>query len=250
MHNFVKVKQFLLSLYIVDIFKDLNNIYFAVRGDSRGRLYLSGNPFNFQGIKILRNLIQSNTKNYLKQRNFLTQQEWFNVYNKLDFLTKKSFSLNLKEKTKSLLPNDATSSIFQIMGGLIGSEKMLLLTNVLVEKNNTEPKDIYNFILTKMLFNMSFLDEIKTIYNNFYNFCIKENCSNLAYKQLLGSSFLDSPDDFINKFKEFCLTRKEIKAHVMPFAYNKSVKEMIKTFLSNNYISKFLFIKDKNKNFL
>jgi hypothetical protein len=75
MHNFVKVKQFLLSLYIIDIFKDLENIYFAVRGDSRSRLYLSGNPFNFQGIKLLRNLILSKKKNYKIESNFLTQKE-------------------------------------------------------------------------------------------------------------------------------------------------------------------------------
>jgi hypothetical protein len=213
-------------------------------------LYLSGNPFNFQGIKVLRNLIASNKKS----GNFLTlgDKEFSKILNKLDFLTKSIFSEDLWNcwKRRALLPNDATSSVFQIMGGLIGSEKLLFLTNVISKGKEDNQEDIYEFILSKMLYDDTFLVKIKALYNDFFVFCKKENCSNIAYKQKLGSSLMDPPDIFIIKFKEFCLIRKEIKKHVMPFAYNKSTKEMIKTFLSNNYISKFLYIKDKEKNFL
>jgi hypothetical protein len=59
LQNFVKVKQFLLSLFVVYIFKDIEKFYFSVRGDSRSRLYLSGNPFNFQSVKVFRDLICS-----------------------------------------------------------------------------------------------------------------------------------------------------------------------------------------------
>jgi hypothetical protein len=246
LQNFVKVKQFLLSLFVVYIFKDIEKFYFSVRGDSRSRLYLSGNPFNFQSVKVFRDLICS-AKDEFKflEHTFNIEWEKKRINDIILNFEKKKIVLNIKN---SLIPNDATSSVFQIIGGLVGSKKLLNLTNIISEENSNEPKDIYIYVLEKMLSDIIFLEKIKKYYECFLKEVITHN-EKIAYDMALGIDFLDTPENFLNKFKEFCLTRAEIKKHIMPYAYNKGSKGMIKDFLQNVYIKKFVNVKDK-ENFI
>lgn len=171
------IHEFFLSLYIAIAIEYQNyEFYFITKLDERGRKYDLGYPLNFQRDKIFRNLFLLDKEKVLNDINqpFYNRSKIYNIYkeylNKIESKEKEFNLFNiLQNPIECIIGFDATSQIFQIIGGLLRDKKMLNLSNVINLYDNNKKNDIYSYFLTKLQSNLSdntiFNDKLKLLNN-------------------------------------------------------------------------------------
>ena len=118
-------------------------------------------------------------------------------------------------KENCLLGIDATSSVYQIIGGLIKNEKMLLNTNCI--DNDAEKKnDIYSTVMEN--FNQKF--DLKRAEEG-YSEGLTKHIALLKLKEKPYQLYIENFETIMNKFNQ--KKRALFKATTMTYAYNQSV---------------------------
>lgn len=223
--NNENMKQFLLALFVADIYQFCPSIYFTNFYDNRHRLYLSGFPLNYQSDKLFRNLFIN-----IKAYPIVTELEKKYYKDYLNAEKDPYVYKNLIENSDTGLYNfDAVSSVFQISGGLSFCSDILKRTGVIV----TDKEDAYTFLANKLLNTLDF-NLIQTWYIEYFNTNVDSDNFMLPHYK-----------EFMSKIKD-SINRKMVKSHLMPYTYSKTQLSMIKTYKNNEFI-KNLFMKNFRK---
>lgn len=239
-NSYINMQNFLFSLFIADLYSCLP-IYFTNSNDPRHRLYITGNPLNFQSDKLFRDLfifsfdINKNEKDFIKHDSSFLEDY---INNTKNFYHKTAV---YNDSANALFNFDANSSVFQISAGLSYNFDILTQTGVLNPKLLSEYEwfkykhfstiDVYEQMKTILLEKLDY----KAITNHYQEFLDKNQ------NHLTSHKFILSLPGFLFQLKN-SITRKMIKSHLMPFSYNKTKLEMIKTYKKtpflNSYFSK------------
>lgn len=218
MHEYCEI------IYIAEIYKKYKEIYFKIKIDSRFRKYIEAYPLNFIGTKIFRMLItfggeeekisyKQEIKNYKKYEEYIKEN-----ISKVKYEEQYQFLNVLKEPKKSLIGLDATSQVFQILGGLILDKKLLKYTKVL----EGEEKGLYEYIEKEMKTEL----EKKEAYYKKINEIIKEKHKKLKEQEML--KYYTTEEIQWNNINT-TVDRNFIKNILMTYGYNKTLIKLIET---------------------
>jgi len=224
------VLEFMEALYIAKMFKNFDKIWIPIKIDKRGRKYTQGYPLSFMGNRVLRdlfiinrekereeydNIISERIKNYYIYINYINKygekKMWYNLYNLL---------IN---PLTSIVGFDATSQVFQILGGLVLDINLLNYTKVLKSKN-LEFKGLYEYILDGIQNDL--IDKNSIFYQELIDIVEKYN-TQLIFSRRKRKLFV-TKEDFLNSIKK-SIDRDYIKNILMTYGYNKSFPALVDT---------------------
>jgi hypothetical protein len=166
------IHEFFLAIYIAIEFQHIE-FYFISKLDERGRKYDVGYPLNFQRDKILRNLFLLNKNKILEDINepFHSRFKHFEIYsnylNNVAFKEKEYNIFNiLQNPIECIVGFDASSQVYQIIGGLLKEKNMLHLSNIINIDGIDTKNDIYIYFLNKLQEILNNSQYLKLLINN------------------------------------------------------------------------------------
>lgn len=124
------VFEFFLSLFLAKLFSKQQGFYFVYFLDKRFRLYLRAYPLNFFAHKLCRPLFlaaEQKPLTSLAARHEIFQREVRHYLKTTELPNRAAF---LCQPDRCLVGLDASSQIYQLIGGLLLSDKLLRLTHV------------------------------------------------------------------------------------------------------------------------
>jgi hypothetical protein len=161
------------------------------------------------------NIISEKIKNYYIYINYINKygekKKWYNLYNLL---------IN---PLTSIVGFDATSQVFQILGGLTLDLNLLNYTKVLKTKN-LEFEGLYEYILDGI--QKDLINKNSIFYQELISIVEKYN-TQLIFSKIKRKLFV-TKEDFLNSIKK-SIDRDYIKNILMTYGYNKSFPALVDT---------------------
>lgn len=235
--DLLPVFEYLSTMFLAELYSRRSNLgfYFLYFLDRRCRLYLRAYPLSFFATRHLRPLfVQAHTSSpalSFEARARLFEQEVLGFFSRSEWAAKAGFLL---DPSRSLAGLDASSQLYQLLGGLLGDRRLLTLTYVLPleelvigPRTADESLGLYEYLLLK-----------------FKEHLDSSGGSALLEKELRGlQQIIDASSDRselhlnpadwgVDALLEKA-DRPWVKSTLMTYGYNKSTLEIIKDSFSH-----------------